>query len=176
MLPLISGFFIFNFLKFTLIKQTHSWIFLPNRLYPNLHEGFPGGSAVKSSSDKAGDTSSIPGLGRSPGVGNGTSSNILAWKIPWTEEPGGLQSKGSQRVRHDWKPSSLSWSSLAPCPAPCTNTWVKWVKYQLHFFCCCCFSSFEVTFYYTRSADLQDCFYTYAAMNNSSVNFKSNEI
>ena len=29
-------------------------------------------------------------------------SSILAWKIPWTEEPGGLQSKGSQRVRHDW--------------------------------------------------------------------------
>ena len=30
-----------------------------------------------------------------------TSSNILAWKIPWTEEPGGLQSIGLQRVRHD---------------------------------------------------------------------------
>ena len=30
-----------------------------------------------------------------------THSNILAWRIPWTEEPGGLQSMGSQRVRHD---------------------------------------------------------------------------
>ena len=30
-----------------------------------------------------------------------THSSILAWEIPWTEEPGGLQSKGSQRVRHD---------------------------------------------------------------------------
>ena len=29
-------------------------------------------------------------------------SSILAWKIPWTEEPGGLQSMGSQRVWHDW--------------------------------------------------------------------------
>ena len=29
-------------------------------------------------------------------------SSILAWRIPWTEEPGGLQSIGSQRVRHDW--------------------------------------------------------------------------
>ena len=29
-------------------------------------------------------------------------SSTLAWKIPWTEEPGGLQSMGSQRVRHDW--------------------------------------------------------------------------
>ena len=32
-----------------------------------------------------------------------TCSSILAWKIPWTEEPGRLQSMGSQRVRHDWE-------------------------------------------------------------------------
>ena len=32
-------------------------------------------------------------------------SNTLAWKIPWTEEPGGLQSMGSLRVRHDWATS-----------------------------------------------------------------------
>ena len=31
-----------------------------------------------------------------------TYSNILAWKIPWTEEPGGLQSMRLQRVRHNW--------------------------------------------------------------------------
>ena len=47
-----------------------------------------------------GDAGSIPGSGRSPGEGNGNPS-ILAWRIPWTEEPGGLQSMGSQRVRHD---------------------------------------------------------------------------
>ena len=41
----------------------------------------------------------IPGLQRSPR--KGTCSNILAWEIPWTEEPGGVQSTGSQRVRHD---------------------------------------------------------------------------
>ena len=33
--------------------------------------------------------------------GTATHSNILAWRIPWTEEPGGLQSMGSQRVRYD---------------------------------------------------------------------------
>ena len=33
--------------------------------------------------------------------GKATHSNILAWRIPWTEEPGGPQSMGSQRVRHD---------------------------------------------------------------------------
>ena len=32
-----------------------------------------------------------------------THSSILAWRIPWTEEPGGLQSMGSQRIRHDWQ-------------------------------------------------------------------------
>ena len=31
-----------------------------------------------------------------------THSSILAWRIPWTEEPGGIQSMGSQRVRHNW--------------------------------------------------------------------------
>ena len=38
----------------------------------------------------AGDMSSIPGLGRFPGGGRGTHSSILAWKIPWIEEPGRL--------------------------------------------------------------------------------------
>ena len=33
--------------------------------------------------------------------GIATNSSILAWRIPWTEEPGGLQSMGSYRVRHD---------------------------------------------------------------------------
>ena len=33
--------------------------------------------------------------------GMATHSSILAWRIPWTEEPSGLQSMGSQRVRHD---------------------------------------------------------------------------
>ena len=31
-----------------------------------------------------------------------THGSILAWRIPWTEEPGGLQSMGSQRAGHDW--------------------------------------------------------------------------
>ena len=47
------------------------------------------------------DSDLIPGLGRSPGGGMTTHSSILAWEIPWTEESGGLQSLGSQRVRHD---------------------------------------------------------------------------
>ena len=44
------------------------------------------------------DAGSIPGLGRSPGEGMATHSNILAWGIPWTEDPGGLRSMELQRV------------------------------------------------------------------------------
>ena len=43
----------------------------------------------------------IPGLGRSLEEQMETHSSILAWKIPWTEEPGGLQSVELQRVRYD---------------------------------------------------------------------------
>ena len=43
------------------------------------------------------DSGSIPGLGRSPGVGIGSHSSILAWKIPWTEEFGGLYSPWGHR-------------------------------------------------------------------------------
>ena len=42
------------------------------------------------------DKGSIPGLRRSPGEGHGTHSSVLAWRIPWIKEPGGLQSIGSQ--------------------------------------------------------------------------------
>ena len=51
---------------------------------------------VKNPPTNAGDVGLIPGSGRSPGEGNGNHSSILAWRIPWTENPGGLQSTGSQ--------------------------------------------------------------------------------
>ena len=47
------------------------------------------------------ETGLIPGSGRSLEEEMVTHSNILAWKIPWTEEPGGLQSTGPQRVGHN---------------------------------------------------------------------------
>ena len=59
------------------------------------------GSDSKESACSAGDPGLIPGLGRFPGEGDATHSSILVWEIPWTEEPGRLQSMGSQRVRHD---------------------------------------------------------------------------
>ena len=151
---------------FILIKTKHDLSSSPS--------GFPGGSGGKASACNAGDLGSIPGMGRSPGEGNGnplqysrlenpkdkgagrstvhgvtrpsdqttkaplvppggasgknlvcqcrqprregfdpwvgkipleekmaTHSSILTWRIPWTEKPSGLQSIGSQRVRHD---------------------------------------------------------------------------
>ena len=79
-------------------KKCITWLFL---------QGFPGGSEVKGSACNVGDLGSIPGSGRSPGEGNGDFpySSILTWRIPWTEEPGGLQSTGLQRVGHDWATS-----------------------------------------------------------------------
>ena len=59
---------------------------------------------VKNPPANAGDVrkaGSIPGSGRSSGEGMATCTSIPAWRIPWTEEPGGLQSMGSQRVGHD---------------------------------------------------------------------------
>ena len=59
--------------------------------------GFSDGSVVKNTSANAGDTGSIPGWENPLDRGMATPSSIPAWKIPWTEEPGGLQSIGSQK-------------------------------------------------------------------------------
>ena len=70
-----------------------------------------GGSEVKVSVSNAADPGSIPGLGRSPGEGNGNPLSVLAWRVPWMEKPGRLQSTGLQRVRQDWV-TSLSFHNL----------------------------------------------------------------
>ena len=63
--------------------------------------GFPGGSVVRNPPANAGDGVSSLGWKDLLEKETATHSGILAWEIPWTEEPGGLQSTGSQRVRHD---------------------------------------------------------------------------
>ena len=52
--------------------------------------GFPGGSVVENPPANAGDVDSIPGWERSPGEEMANHSSILAWEIPWIEEPGRL--------------------------------------------------------------------------------------
>ena len=87
-------------LKFDLTWYTHGWF-------------FPNSSAVKSLPAK--QETQIRSLGTENPLGKGmaTHSSILAWRIPWAEEPGGLPSIGSQRVGHDW-------SNLA-CMHACTH-------------------------------------------------------
>ena len=65
------------------------------RISPSID--FPVGSVIKNLPASAGDArnaGSTPVLGRSPGGGNGNPLHILAWRIPRTEEPGGLQPLG----------------------------------------------------------------------------------
>ena len=66
--------------------------------------GFQGGLVVKNLTASAGDardSDSIPVLGRFPGEGNGNSLQYSCPESPVREEPGGLQSMGSQRVSHN---------------------------------------------------------------------------
>ena len=69
-----------------------------------VSQGFPGCSTVKNlpAVQKMKEIL-VQSLGREDSLEEGiaTHSSILAWEIPWTEEPGGLQSTGSQRVGHD---------------------------------------------------------------------------
>ena len=110
------------------LAHTHYQHYLPGK----------SSSVGKESACSAGDPGSISGLGRLPGEGNGKPlqysclenpmdrervgyrpwyskmaphSSTSAWKIPWTEEPGRLQSMGSLRVGHDWV-ASLSLSCI----------------------------------------------------------------
>ena len=66
--------------------------------------GFPGGASIKSPPTNAGDLRDLSLLlGQEDPLEESmaTHSNPLVWRVPWTEEPGGLQSMGSQRIRHD---------------------------------------------------------------------------
>ena len=63
-----------------------------------IERDFPGGSDSEESACSAGDLGLIPRLGDPLEEGVTTHSSILAWRIPWTEEPGGLQSMGLQRT------------------------------------------------------------------------------
>ena len=63
--------------------------------------GIPGGSVVKNPPANAGDLGLIPGWEGPLEKGMTAHSSILAWRIPWTEEPGGSQSMGLQRAGHN---------------------------------------------------------------------------
>ena len=66
----------------------------------DIKSGFLSGTEVKRPPANAGDEGSIPGSGRSPGGENSNPLQYSCLENPWTEEPGRLQSIGSQRVGH----------------------------------------------------------------------------
>ena len=74
---------------------------------------------------------SIPGLVRPLEKEMATHSSILAWRIPWTEEPGGLQSMGSQRVRCNWAtnmPPTHTYIRVCVCVCVCICVWGVCIK------------------------------------------------
>ena len=112
----------------------HHHIYLLRLNFANL-KGFPCGTSGKEPACKCmRHKRHVWSLGQEDTLKKGKAihSSILAWKI-WTEEPGGLQSTGSQRVRHDWSDSPVQFSHSAlsdslwphglqparlPCPWP----------------------------------------------------------
>ena len=70
---------------------------ISSRTFAQVPRGFPGGSEVKASACNAGDLGSIPELEDPLEKEMATHSSILAWEIPRTEEPGGLQSTTWQK-------------------------------------------------------------------------------
>ena len=81
--------------------SNHYAVYLKVICYTSIISGFPGDSVVKNPPATAGDvrdTGLNPGSERSPEKEMAAHSSILAWRTPWTEEPGKLQSTWSQRV------------------------------------------------------------------------------
>ena len=94
--------------------------------------GFPDGSAGKESATR--DKMWVRSLGWEDPLEKEMAihSSILAWRIPWTEEPGGLQSTGSQRIGHDWAIKHVLyfiWTLFCPQTIKIAirfNNFVKW--------------------------------------------------
>ena len=89
------------------IGQVYRCVLLPFLVGGDLHLILSSATIFcKESACTAGDVGLLPGWEDPLEEGMATHTSILAWRIPWTEEPGGLQSVGSQRLRHDWSDSS----------------------------------------------------------------------
>ena len=86
-------------------------IFLLNKIVPF----FGGGQGLLPATQET----RVPSLGLEDPLDKGmaTHSSILAWKIPWTEDPGRLQIMGSQRVKHNWVTNTFSFTSTLYIPS-----------------------------------------------------------
>ena len=116
------------------------WIYLS----PPLYKGHDlGGSDGKASVYNTGDLGSIPGSGRSTGEGNDNPLQYYCLENPMEEEPGRLQSMGSQGVRHSWAISlSFKWPSGFPYflqfkPEFCNKELMIWATVNSRSCFCC---------------------------------------
>ena len=119
------------YLKVERLQQNHVTGFVWYRRWATrmmgiwFQQGIPSGASqmtlvVKNLPANAGDirdAGSIPGSGRSPGGGLDNSLQYSCWRIPWTEEPGGLQSIGPQKSQTQLK--RLSWHACMHTGIPC---------------------------------------------------------
>ena len=85
--------------------------------------GLPWWLSSKESASNAGDLVLTPGQKDSLEKEMAIHSSILAWEIPWTEEPGGLQSMASQRVRPDWVTEQQQWELEPVDRQACKEVW-----------------------------------------------------
>ena len=111
LLELTSSYFsiLGRYIMSCILNTTHSGLRLPWWLSGN------------ESICNVGDLSLVPGLGRSLDKEMAAHSSILAWETPWIEEPGGLQSMGSQKVRHDLETKQQLWSQVFTYTVPSCN-------------------------------------------------------
>ena len=86
----------------------HRWLYPDFTVKAGIIKGFPGGSDGKQSTYNVGHPGSIPGSEDPLEEETATHTSILAWRILCTEEPGGLQSVGLQRVRHNWTTNTFT--------------------------------------------------------------------
>ena len=96
-----------------------------------LTGGFPGGKEYASNAGDTGDADSIPGSGRSPRGVNCIHSSILAWKIAWTEEAGGLQSVHRGRKELDTNEHTHTQEKSMPLCASLVHTCSAWFSNTL---------------------------------------------
>ena len=98
-----------------------------NFLWVQTMPGFPGSSVVKNPPVK--QETQVPFLGQKDTLEREMPPHcsILAWRSPWTEEPGGLQSLGLQRVRHNWVTNTICKMSHN-CSVRCCEDYIKFLK------------------------------------------------
>ena len=89
-------------MDYTIHIDTFHMYILSLYMYVYCSMGCPVGSDGKESTWNVGDLGSVSGLGRCPGGGHGSPLQCSAWRIPWTEKPGGL--------RGGWGGGSQPWS------------------------------------------------------------------